>query len=183
MYRLNVGFFAVHNNILSKWLQCPLFIAIFALFCPLTILGIVLDGFFLEPLNGDRTFHLNTVYEILTSASSRLPPALPRFLTGIWQPDEVVRACCCGVDIFDGSLPFRITRSGIAWLYAAYCSKAAPEPWIRFPLPPEELENAEVYRQPLQSDCLCFTCKRHNRGYISHLHSVNEMLAHILLMM
>ncbi|VDM24837.1 unnamed protein product [Hydatigera taeniaeformis] len=144
--------------------------------------GVVLDGFFHEPLGGNRLSHLETVFTILTSACSRLPAHLPRFLTNLWQPDEVVRACLCGVDLFDGSLPFRLTRSGIAWVYTAFRKELVSYPWICFPLKAEELKPA-VYRQPIQSDCPCFACQRHNQGYVSHLHSVNEMLAHILLMM
>ncbi|KAL5966683.1 Queuine tRNA-ribosyltransferase accessory subunit 2 [Taenia solium] len=143
--------------------------------------GVVLDGFFHEPLEGDRLSHLETVFSILSSICSGLPPHLPRFLTNLWQPDEVVRACLCGVDLFDGSLPFRLTRSGIAWLYTAYRKEMVSSPWMCFPLQVEELK-AEVYRQPIQPDCPCFACQRHNQGYVSHLHSVNEMLAHILLM-
>lgn len=148
------------------------------------IVGVVLDGFFHEPLNGSRYLHLETVFAILSSLSSQLPSHLPRFLTSIWQPDEVIRAVRCGVDIFDGSLPFRLTRSGIAWLYSANRQKdlESIKPWIRFPFSSEELKDT-AYKQPIQDNCPCFACKRHNRGYISHLHSVNEMLAHILLMM
>ncbi|EUB61873.1 Queuine tRNA-ribosyltransferase subunit qtrtd1 [Echinococcus granulosus] len=143
--------------------------------------GIVLDGFFHESLEGDRSSHLETVFSILSSVCSRFPPHLPRFLTNLWQPDEVVRACLCGVDLFDGSLPFRLTRSGIAWLYTAYRKDMVSSAWICFPLQAEDLK-AEVYRQPMQPDCPCFACQRHNQGYVSHLHSVKEMLAHILLM-
>ncbi|VDL20494.1 unnamed protein product [Hymenolepis diminuta] len=144
--------------------------------------GVVLDGFFHESLDGSRATHLENVFTILKSVCEKIPPNLPRFMTSIWQPDEVVRAVRCGVDIFDGSLPFRLTRSGIAWLYTVNRNvDESAKPWIRFPFPPEDLKD-EVYKQPLQDDCPCFTCKRHNRGYISHLHSVEEMLAHILLM-
>uniref|UniRef100_A0A0R3T461 TGT domain-containing protein n=1 Tax=Rodentolepis nana TaxID=102285 RepID=A0A0R3T461_RODNA len=144
--------------------------------------GVVLDGFFLESLDGARATHLENVFTILKSICEKIPPNLPRFMASIWQPDEVVRAVRCGVDIFDGSLPFRLTRSGIAWLYTASRKvDGSAKSWIKFPFPPEELKD-EVYKQPLLDDCPCFACKTHNRGYISHLHSVDEMLAHILLM-
>ncbi|VDD81206.1 unnamed protein product [Mesocestoides corti] len=144
--------------------------------------GVVIDGFFVDCIGGNRATHLETVFDVLAKMCAELQPQLPRFLTGIWQPDEVVRACLCGVDVFDGSLPFRLTRSGIAWLFTAHRDGKSPHAWIRFPLDQAVLDTAEVYRQPLQADCPCFACTRHNRGYISHLHSVNEMLAHILLM-
>ncbi|KAL7063301.1 hypothetical protein AAHC03_0428 [Spirometra sp. Aus1] len=158
--------------------------------------GVVLDGFFLECVDesnrpGDRRPHLDCMFEVLQKLCLQLPPHLPRFLTDIWQPDEIARAVTCGVDIFDGTLPFRLSRSGLAWLYpgwkptrvASTASQQTPPPsWIAFPLSKELLKGPSVFHQPLQEGCSCFTCQRHNRAYISHLHSVNEMLAHILLM-
>uniref|UniRef100_A0A0X3P4J5 Queuine tRNA-ribosyltransferase subunit qtrtd1 n=1 Tax=Schistocephalus solidus TaxID=70667 RepID=A0A0X3P4J5_SCHSO len=161
--------------------------------------GVVLDGFFLDCIDEsnqpmDRRPHLDCMFEVLPKLCLQLPSHLPRILTNIWQPDEVARAVTCGVDIFDGTLPFRLSRSGLAWLYpgwmphsaATTTSRQTPFPsWIAFPLDKELLKGSSgsVFNQPLQEGCSCFTCQRHNRGYISHLHSVNEMLAHILLMM
>jgi queuine tRNA-ribosyltransferase len=34
---------------------------------------------------------------------------------------------------------------------------------------------------PLESECECFTCKRHSRAYLRHLHLTGEMLVHRLL--
>ncbi|VDM03299.1 unnamed protein product [Schistocephalus solidus] len=163
-----------------------------------TDFSVVLDGFFLDCIDEsnqpmDRRPHLDCMFEVLPKLCLQLPSHLPRILTNIWQPDEVARAVTCGVDIFDGTLPFRLSRSGLAWLYpgwmphsaATTTSRQTPFPsWIAFPLDKELLKGSSgsVFNQPLQEGCSCFTCQRHNRGYISHLHSVNEMLAHILLM-
>ncbi|VDN42564.1 unnamed protein product, partial [Dibothriocephalus latus] len=60
------------------------------------------------------------MFTILQKLCLQLPPDLPRILPDIWQPDEVARAVTCGVDIFDGTLPFRLSRSGLAWLYPGW---------------------------------------------------------------
>lgn len=158
-----------------------------------TYSGVVLDGFFMESLSesgeplvrlvGDQPSDgsMDSMLEVLTQVCRQLPSDLPRFLTGVWQPDEVVKAVCAGVDLFDGSLPFRLSRSGLAWIYPT--TNKDQQPWIQFPLADSGLDDS-VIQQPIQPNaCSCFACQRHTRVYISHLHSVNEMLAHILLMM
>ncbi len=137
----------------------------------------------------NRAERVEEAFAVLSKVAAELPPDLPRFLADIWQPDEVVQAVMrAGVDLFDGSLPYRLSRAGIAWVYSEESASDEKPHYYVFPLAKEELMkngagDCTVYETPLQKNCSCFACQRHSLGYVSHLHSVNEMLAQILLMM
>ncbi|CAL8074764.1 unnamed protein product [Calicophoron daubneyi] len=169
--------------------------------------GVVLDGFCDNSLEDkDRSPSddevkkesklnlLPSFFELLPTICKNLPSHLPRFLTGVWKPSEIAAAVQCGIDLFDGSLPYRLTRSGIGWIYSGWDIEAksacdepyhphSQPPFLLFPLEESvHLSQEDVYTTPLQPGCECFACKHHTRGYISHLHIVKEMLAPMLLM-
>ncbi|TGZ73789.1 hypothetical protein CRM22_001312 [Opisthorchis felineus] len=161
--------------------------------------GIVLDGFFHsgheESTDGQIADKNNSsLFSLLLAVCKKLPPDLPRFLTGVWQPPDIVLATKCGVDVFDGSLPYRLTRSALAWIYPGWdaCNTSdtnnatrvcAHRPYIAFPFDDSAADSTAVlYTTPIQSGCTCFACQRHTQGYISHLHIAGEMLGPMLLM-
>lgn len=159
--------------------------------------GVVLDGFcfasgpFVHSDQGtnnaadDVSFPSRTVFEVLPKICQQLPAHLPRFLTGVWQPYDIATAVKCGVDLFDGSFPYRLARSALAWIYPGWlgASKETDDQHlIAFPLDGGSSLSGAAHNMPIQHSCECHACMRHTRLYISHLHIAQEILGPMLLM-
>tara|TARA_B100000131_G_C18115089_1_gene610976 strand:- start:1600 stop:2727 length:1128 start_codon:yes stop_codon:yes gene_type:complete len=91
----------------------------------------------------------------------------PRYLMGVGKPEDIIGAVKRGVDMFDCVLPTRSGRNG-----QAFTSRG--EVNIR------NAKHTHDHR-PLDSDCICNTCKNYSRSYINHLFKCNEILGLILL--
>ncbi|KAH8862225.1 Queuine tRNA-ribosyltransferase accessory subunit 2, partial [Schistosoma japonicum] len=159
--------------------------------------GVVIDGLLqdLRVSSVEAKEHTNenkSLKEFLTvtlpQVFAHIPPHLPRFITQIWQPLDIALAARSGCDIFDGSLPYRLSRSGIGWIYKDWDETNALNvisdiKFIEFPLKESHKLHEKEQYLPIQMGCSCFTCLHHSRIYISHLHITQEMLAPMLLMM
>ena len=91
-----------------------------------------------------------------------LPEEKPRYLMGVGTPNDLIKAVCLGVDMFDCVLPTRNARNG--WVYS---KKGVIK-----------LRNAG-YRndlKPIDPGCDCYTCKNFTRSYLHHLQKNNEIL-------
>ncbi|CAH8505713.1 unnamed protein product [Schistosoma rodhaini] len=158
--------------------------------------GVVIDGVlrdlpvssvevrnYIDENKGLQEFLTTTLPKVF----AHIPPHLPRFITQIWQPYDIALAARSGCDIFDGSLPYRLSRSGIGWIYEDWnetnpSSMVSDPKFLEFPFEESyKLDTKECYL-PIQHGCNCFTCLHHTRMYISHLHIAQEMLAPMLLM-
>ncbi|KAA0183649.1 Queuine tRNA-ribosyltransferase, partial [Fasciolopsis buskii] len=159
--------------------------------------GVVIDG--ISTLPNDETAgdfpntDRDTSYlfsTLIPGICTELPPALPRFITGIWQPKHIALAARAGVDLFDGSLPYRLTRSAVGWIYPGWSSSENKHSsshdfhsrYLVFPLGGSDDPSDGKYETPIQPECKCFTCTHHSRGYVSHMHIAKEMLGPMLLM-
>lgn len=96
-----------------------------------------------------------------------LPEHKPRYLMGIGTPWDIDFAVRCGIDMFDCTLPTRLARHGSVFTNEGRVA----------------LKNARYTEdwQPIDSSCMCFTCRHHTRGYLSHLLRVKEITAYSLL--
>ncbi|TPP61265.1 Queuine tRNA-ribosyltransferase [Fasciola gigantica] len=169
--------------------------------------GVVIDGITTLPnndtesiitraaaaVNGSSDNNRDTSYlfsTLIPGVCAELPPELPRFITGIWQPQHIVLAVRAGVDLFDGSLPYRLTRSAVGWIYPGWPSLEGKESpsinfplrYLVFPLDGSDDPSDGKYETPIQPGCDCFACTHHSRGYVSHMHIAKEMLGPMLLM-
>ncbi|MCP4357715.1 MAG: tRNA guanosine(34) transglycosylase Tgt, partial [Chloroflexi bacterium] len=96
-----------------------------------------------------------------------LPKDRPRYLMGVGEPEDLVRAVLRGVDIFDCVAPTRLARHGSATIKGGRLN----------------LRNASHAKDPapITADCTCYTCRHFSRAYLRHLVKANEILGHILL--
>ncbi|KAK4469951.1 hypothetical protein MN116_007450 [Schistosoma mekongi] len=159
--------------------------------------GVVIDGLLQDlPVSSvearEDTDENKSLKEFLTvtlpKVFAEIPPHLPRFITQIWQPLDITLAARSGCDIFDGSLPYRLSRSGIGWIYKDWVetnplSVISDIRFLEFPLKESHKLHEKEQYLPIQKGCNCFTCLHHSQIYISHLHITQEMLAPMLLMM
>lgn len=99
---------------------------------------------------------------ILMHTSPQLPAAKPRYLMGVGTPEDLVAAVTCGIDMFDCVMPTRNARNGMLFTRNGDI----------------KIKNAQ-YRmdtQPIDKDCICYTCRNFTRAYLHHLHRIGEIL-------
>ena len=103
----------------------------------------------------------------IDAAVPHLPPNAVRYVMGLGDTEGILAAIERGVDLFDCVIPTRLARHGKALTRTGDISIKRAE-WILDP-------------EPLDGGCTCLTCRRHSRGYLRHLYTTNEPLAHRLL--
>jgi queuine tRNA-ribosyltransferase len=105
--------------------------------------------------------------EMLDFTVPHLPEAAPRYLMGVGTPDDILSAVERGIDMFDCVIPTRAGRTARAYTASGIHS----------------LRNARFADDPapLDSDCACPGCTKHNRAYLHHLFRAGEMLGPMLL--
>jgi queuine tRNA-ribosyltransferase len=118
------------------------------------------DGYAIGGLSVGEPKHL--MMEMLAHDAPLLPTDKPRYLMGVGTPEDIVRAVCLGVDMFDCVMPTRNARNG--HLFTQYGV-------IR-------IRNSQYKAdpKPLDEDCGCYTCRNYSRAYLYHLQKCKEML-------
>jgi queuine tRNA-ribosyltransferase len=103
----------------------------------------------------------------LPPCAALLPVNRPRYLMGVGRPQDILTAVGCGIDLFDCVLPTRNGRNASAFTLDG----------------PLRLRNARFKRDPvpIESGCLCYTCRHFGRAYVHHLFLAGEMLGPTLL--
>jgi queuine tRNA-ribosyltransferase len=92
-----------------------------------------------------------------------LPEDKPRHLLGIGEPEDLFMGVENGVDLFDCVGPTRIARNGTVFTKSGKIN----------------LMNAKFVTmfEPIESDCICYTCTNYTSAYLSHLFRAKEMEA------
>jgi queuine tRNA-ribosyltransferase len=107
------------------------------------------------------------MFAMLDITTPHLPTGKPRYLMGVGTPDDLLGAVARGVDMFDCVMPTRAGRTA-----RAFTSKGV-----------FNLRNARFIddAKPLDENCACLCCTRHNRAYLHHLFRAAEILGPMLL--
>ncbi|GMF21808.1 unnamed protein product [Phytophthora lilii] len=116
------------------------------------------------------------------------PVSLPRVITGVGHPLDVLDTVNCGIDAFVSPYPATVTKAGSAlifWISDEQDGASASERDVER----ERLGGVLHLREkrfstdfgPLMVGCDCFACRNYTRAYIHHLLNVREMLGDILL--
>jgi queuine tRNA-ribosyltransferase len=107
------------------------------------------------------------MYEAARLTAPMLPEAKPRYLMGIGAVRDLIAAIDCGIDLFDSVYPTRCGRNGRAMTHDGELN----------------IFNAAhvTDTSPLDPRCVCSTCTRYSRAYLSHLFRSKEMLGPRLL--
>jgi queuine tRNA-ribosyltransferase len=97
-----------------------------------------------------------------------LPADKPRYLMGVGTVEDLLDGVARGVDIFDCVLPTRLAR------HNAVLTRTQGR---------INMVNAVHTRDhnPIDENCLCYTCQHYTRAYLRHLIIAKEMLAATLL--
>ncbi|CAK1544597.1 unnamed protein product [Leptosia nina] len=115
--------------------------------------------------------------DIFRTVAALVPPEMLKILEGCWYPNVIVTAIEHGWDVFDGSLPLKMTNMG----YALRLNCDINKPILSVYALDMKLKRYNNTFTPLLKGCECLTCKKHSRAYIHHLLVTKEMLASVLL--
>ena len=96
----------------------------------------------------------------------RLPAAKPRYVMGVGTPQDLVQLVALGADMFDCVLPTRNARNGQMFTPTGTINICNS----RF----------KYDTDPIDSECLCYTCRNYSRAYLRHLYMSKELLAYRL---
>ncbi|HGY56398.1 MAG TPA: tRNA guanosine(34) transglycosylase Tgt [Caldithrix abyssi] len=103
-----------------------------------------------------------TMMEMTDFCTDLLPESKPRYLMGVGKPHDILEAIERGVDMFDCVIPTRNARNGTVFTFKG-----------KMVLKAARFKND---RQPIDSDCRCYTCTNFSRGYLRHLYNADEIL-------
>lgn len=103
------------------------------------------------------------IHRVVAFTAPLLPAEKPRYLMGVGEPDDILHAVACGVDMFDCVLPTRLARN------AAMITRRGRV----------NLRNARFADEldPVDPECDCPVCQRYSAAYIHHLFRAKEILA------
>ena len=119
------------------------------------------DGYALGGLSvGEPSIMRNSIVEHM---GCKLPEDKPRYLMGVGKPIDIIYAVKQGIDMFDCVIPTRNARNG--QLFTSFGNLNIRN------------KKHESDFNPIDKDCLCFTCSNYSRAYIRHLDRCNDILA------
>jgi len=106
---------------------------------------------------------VEVMYSVTEQTARRLPADSPRYLMGAGTPEDLVESVARGIDMFDCVMPTRNARNGQLFTSEGRIN----------------IRNARYAEddRPLDPTCGCYTCRRHSRAYLRHLHLAGEMSA------
>lgn len=115
------------------------------------------DGF---AIGGSVGKNRTEMFEMLSFVMPQLPLDKPNHLLGIGDLESVPRMVPLGIDTFDSSHPTKAARHGLLF------TKQGP---IRI-----AKQGNSTKLSPIESDCLCYTCKNYTMAYLNHLFKAHE---------
>jgi len=119
------------------------------------------DGFALGGLSVGEPKDL--IWSTVEFTAPLLPVDKPRYLMGVGTPEDLLEGVMRGVDMFDCVMPTRNARNGLLFTSRGrVIIKNA-----------RHLDDGE----PLDPDCLCYTCRHFSRAYLRHLFMSKELLS------
>jgi queuine tRNA-ribosyltransferase len=101
------------------------------------------------------------MYSTVEFTTEFMPKDKPRYLMGVGTPEDLVENVYRGIDMFDCVMPTRNARNGTLFTTFGRLS----------------IKGAR-YREdkdPIDSNCNCYTCQNYSRGYLNHLFRAKEI--------
>ena len=103
---------------------------------------------------------------MVEETAALLPTDKPRHLMGVGSPEDIVESVGKGIDIFDSAMPTQVARKGALFTWQGRIN----------------IRNSSYshQREPIDSDCTCYTCRHFSAAYLHHLFRCQELLAYRL---
>jgi queuine tRNA-ribosyltransferase len=103
------------------------------------------------------------MHEIIYFNAPLLPEDKPKYLMGIGDLGDMLKAVEAGFDMFDCVMPTRNARNGTLFTSLGRISI--------------KREQFKEDRGALDPECSCYTCRNFSRGYLRHLFLAREILS------
>jgi len=103
------------------------------------------------------------MHDVIYFSAPLLPPEKPRYLMGIGDFGDMLKAVDAGFDMFDCIMPTRNARNGTLFTSMGRISI--------------KREEFKYDNGPLDPNCGCYTCRNYSRGYLRHLFLSREILS------
>ncbi|MEM2121379.1 MAG: tRNA guanosine(34) transglycosylase Tgt [Candidatus Woesearchaeota archaeon] len=105
-------------------------------------------------------------FEMLSYSLKKIDDEKPRYLMGVGNPADIVKAVRMGVDLFDSTYPVENARHGNIFTSQGKI----------------DIEKAKFAKnkEPLDKNCNCKVCKKYSKAYIHHLFKTDEELGKFL---
>jgi queuine tRNA-ribosyltransferase len=118
------------------------------------------DGYALGGLSVGEPKKL--MYEMMEFSLPMTPKEKPRYVMGVGEPGDILKAVSLGADMFDCVIPTRNARNG--GLFTEQGKMV--------------IKNACFQKDssPIDSLCGCYTCRHYSRAYLRHLFLSRELL-------
>jgi queuine tRNA-ribosyltransferase len=132
------------------------------------------NDFWAHAVGGSLGSSKEQMYDIVGFTMEILSRDRPVHLLGIGGVSDIFNGVENGIDTFDCVHPTRLGRHG----------GALAKPNVKGSKSGRLNLNNAMHREdadPIDSECLCPTCKNHSRSYLHHLLKADEILAYILL--
>jgi queuine tRNA-ribosyltransferase len=128
--------------------------------CATALLDLNADGYALGGLSVGEPRPLSL--EMVDATADILPRDKPRYAMGVGMPAELPEYVARGIDMMDCVLPSRNARNG-------YLFTSEGRVIIKHARYKED-------QNPLDPNCLCYTCSTYSRAYLRHLFLSGEIL-------
>jgi queuine tRNA-ribosyltransferase len=103
------------------------------------------------------------MHRLIYFTAPLLPPDKPRYLMGIGELGDVMKAVDAGFDMFDCVMPTRNARNGTLFTSRGKISI--------------KREEFKADGGPLDPQCDCYTCRNYSMGYLRHIFLAKEILS------
>ena len=135
-------------------------------FCAQKIIEIDFDGYATGGLAVGES--KKDLWRMVKLMDKILPKEKPRYLMGIGEPEDLIKACSLGMDMFDCVLPTRLARHGVVWV---------TKNWKKFQKIDFRKSKYKSDSKPIMPGCRCPTCtNKFSKAYITHLIREKEIL-------
>jgi queuine tRNA-ribosyltransferase len=131
--------------------------------------------FFGQAIGGSLGKSKQQMYEVISYNVEYLRKDRPTHLLGIGSIVDIFHGINLGIDTFDCVHPTRLARHGGA-LVKPNNRQSQYKEHVNLRNKQFALDN-----NPIENDCLCFTCSKHSRAYLHHLLKAKELLAYTLI--
>ncbi len=95
------------------------------------------------------------MYKIIEVSTPYLDENKPRYVMGVGKPEQIIECIERGIDIFDSILPQKNARHGNLFTFKGKLDLGQ--------------EKHKFDKEPIDKDCLCFTCKNFSKSYLRYL--------------
>ena len=121
------------------------------------------DGY---AIGGSVGKNLSEMLAMLSVTVPQLPWQMPVHLLGIGDLDSIEKAITLGIDTFDSSYPTKAARHGVFFLEQGKLKITSSI-------------NKNMF-EPVDKNCMCWTCRHYTRAYLHHLFKSKELIAYTL---